>query len=294
MSPPGTDNESQQTFNASSFVEDKLRKVIVTVKDSMQHTARQHIEEVPAHTRPKANRSRRFADVLQPPPHTSTPAVTTRRGPAPTVTAPEATPPPATPTKRARRVVVQATTPIKTDPLAIRDAINKALKAANAPGYLLIRSVTVNSKGNALLTVLEGGTSADLVKFSQHVAKALGSIGITTTRIEPDNRWFKLLVHGVSVVDFGKEQGMEYLRDEINRFNPKVQLASLPRWLLSDDRREGKAYSSVVIAVRTQEEQNLANKGLLAMFGKPARTLHTASTVPALIFPPNTPARLAT
>ncbi|RPA76262.1 hypothetical protein BJ508DRAFT_191409, partial [Ascobolus immersus RN42] len=81
-------------------------------------------------------------------------------------------------------------------------------------------------------------------------------------RIEPDNRWFKLLVHGVSVVDFGKEQGMEYLRDEINCFNPKVQLASLPRWLLSDDRREGKAYSSVVIAFRTQEEQNLANKGL--------------------------------
>ncbi|RPA70585.1 hypothetical protein BJ508DRAFT_337036 [Ascobolus immersus RN42] len=112
-----------------------------------------------------------------------------------------------------------ATTPIKIAPLAIRDAINKALKAANAPGYLLIRSVTVNSKGNALLTLLEGDTNADLVKFSQHVTKALASIGITTTRIEPDNCWFRLFVHRVSVVDFGKEEGMEYLCDEINRFN---------------------------------------------------------------------------
>ncbi|RPA76269.1 hypothetical protein BJ508DRAFT_331233 [Ascobolus immersus RN42] len=207
---------------------------------------------VPAQTWPKTTHPRCYAEVVQP----STPAPTA----ASKVTTP-ATPPAvasttkpsvsATSNKRTRRVVVRASTPITLAPLKIRDTINTALNAANAPGYLLVRSVTINSKGNALLTMLEGGISEDVVKFSQHVRKALTSIGVTGTRVEPDSNWLKLLVHGVSVVDFGKEWGMEALRDEINRFNPKVQLASLPRCLLSEARREGKAYSSIVIAIRT-------------------------------------------
>lgn len=73
---------------------------------------------------------------------------------------------------------------------------------------------------------------------------------------------------------------MEALRDEINRFNPKLNLANLPRWLTRAEAREGKEYSSVVIAVRTQEEQKVASKGV-SVNGRLRRTAPFLSARPS-------------
>jgi hypothetical protein len=185
-----------------------------------------------------------------------------------------------TPTKRERRLVVQVDSPIKESNLAIRKAINEALGAAKAPRSLLVQSVAQNQKGNLILTLLEGGHSEDLMKVSQHVKKALASLSIAAARIEPDHKWFKLIVHGISVPDFGGEEGLELLREEIDRFNPRLALANMPRWLTRPETREGREFTSVVIAVRTQEEQATAAKGI-SVNGRMRRTTPFLSARPS-------------
>ena len=210
---------------------------------------------------------------------TPAPAAPNRR-PAATKPAPtKPAPPAAAPTpKRSRRVVIRPGTTIKAEPLTLRNTINTALEQAHAPQHLLVQSARINEKGNAVLTLVEGGTSAELTKLTSVVIQALSTFGVTSARIEPDQRWFKLLVHGVSIADFGKELGMQALKDEIDRFNPKVKLASLPRWLIPLARLpEGKLFTSAVIAVKTQEEQAAALKGIYINGKKQKVTSYFAS-----------------
>lgn len=109
---------------------------------------------------------------------------------------------------------------------------------------------------------MEGYQSQDLLRLRSHVDKAFNSLNICPTAIEADTKWFKLMVHGVSRLDFRGENGMEALKEEIERFNPKITLVSLPRWLKRPEDMEGQAYSSAVIAVCTQEAQEAATKGI--------------------------------
>jgi hypothetical protein len=136
------------------------------------------------------------------------------------------------------------------------------LTAVKAPPHVLVNNVTFSTRDNAVLTLVEGASSAELLKLQTHVEKALMALAIPVKKMESDVQWQKLMVHGISVPDFGGEEGMNMLREEINRFNPRLELATLPRWLTRPDTRVGKEFSSVIIAVRTQEEKTAAEKGV--------------------------------
>jgi hypothetical protein len=136
------------------------------------------------------------------------------------------------------------------------------LTAVKAPPHVLVNNVTFSTRDNAVLTLVEGASSAELLKLQTHVEKALTALAIPVKKMESDVQWQKLMVHGISVPDFEGEEGMNILREEINRFNPRLELATLPRWLTRPDTRVGKEFSSVIIAVRTQEEKTAAEKGV--------------------------------
>jgi hypothetical protein len=65
---------------------------------------------------------------------------------------------------------------------------------------------------------------------------------------------------------------MQELKDEIEVFNPKLKLATLPRWLTLEEKRAGKQQSSVVIALQTAQEARIALKGRILIAGVAART----------------------
>src|SRR5207247_2026500 len=62
-------------------------------------------------------------------------------------------------------------------------------------------------------------------------------------------------------------EGITGLRQEIETFN-MIALVTAPRWLTSAEKREGKAYTSVVLATQSlAEAENIVKKGAL-VFGR--------------------------
>jgi hypothetical protein len=50
--------------------------------------------------------------------------------------------------------------------------------------------------------------------------------------MQKDVQWFKIMVHGVAISDFDTVTGMAELQKDIEMFNPKLRLATLPRWVI--------------------------------------------------------------
>ena len=169
---------------------------------------------------------------------------------------------PSVPSKRMRRVVVLIEGTYSADHVKLRDQLNKALKTSKAPSEVMVLSIAFNAKGNAILTLREGCTSTQFLKFCQVVVDTFKGLKIKAKSVEADQQWFKYKLHGVSVEEFNGEKGMQKLKDEIESYNPKIKLAQTPRWLTSDDARKGKKFSTVVLAVQDQEECKAMKKGL--------------------------------
>jgi hypothetical protein len=56
------------------------------------------------------------------------------------------------------------------------------------------------------------------------------------------------MVHGIAISDFDTATGMAKLRKDIEMFNPKLRLATLPRWVISRENRIGKMHKSVILS----------------------------------------------
>ena len=61
------------------------------------------------------------------------------------------------------------------------------------------------------------------------------------------------------------------LKEEIQTFN-SIQILGKPRWLTSEERRDGKLYSSITFAVRTEEERKRILRIRLLVAGISAQT----------------------
>jgi hypothetical protein len=61
------------------------------------------------------------------------------------------------------------------------------------------------------------------------------------------------MVYGVAISDFDIIIGMAELRKDIEMFNPKFRLATLPRWVISRENRIGKMHGSVVLSFDNEE-----------------------------------------
>jgi DNA replication initiation complex subunit (GINS family) len=166
------------------------------------------------------------------------------------------------PSKRMRRVVVEVDGAFSANTLNVRNTINAGLKASKAPKEVLVLAVAFNNKGNVILTLAEGCTAWQLLKFRQVVADTLASLKIKVSNLQADQQWFKFKVHGISTDEFGGEKGMDRLKEEIESFNPRITLTQVPRWLTSEASRKEKKFSSVVLAVQNKEEAKAVKKGV--------------------------------
>jgi hypothetical protein len=56
------------------------------------------------------------------------------------------------------------------------------------------------------------------------------------------------MVHRVAISDFNTVTGIAELRKDIEMFNPKLRLATLPRWIIFRENRIEKMYESIVLS----------------------------------------------
>jgi hypothetical protein len=57
------------------------------------------------------------------------------------------------------------------------------------------------------------------------------------------------MVHGIAISDFNTVTGMAELRKDIEIFNPKLRLATLPRWITPRKNRIKKMHVIIIIII---------------------------------------------
>jgi hypothetical protein len=91
-------------------------------------------------------------------------------------------------------------------------------------------------------------TAQDLLKHREVI-----QLIFECERMQKDIQWFKTMVYGVAISDFNTAISMAELQKDIELFNPKLRLATLPRWILLRVSRIGKMHGSVVLSFDNEE-----------------------------------------
>jgi len=168
---------------------------------------------------------------------------------------------------RDRRLIITSTTAVKTlDSISIRNNINNALKSANL--NIMVATVTMSqSKSNIVITTMPETTAEDLLKHQkiwQHV--------LEFTKVKKDEKWYKVVAHGISTAIFHTENGMQLLKEEVETFNKDFKLVCLPTWLTSEEVQSQKAHSSVILAFGSDQEAKKALRNRLIIAGVSVKT----------------------
>ena len=138
------------------------------------------------------------------------------------------------------------------DSLKLRDQINEQF--SNAKLDIVINTVEKSKTGqNIVLTTSSKNTAAELLEN-----KSIWEHMFDAQRIRKDESWFKVIAHGVNIATF--DQNMQFLQNEIQKFNLNMELCDLPRWLARD--RENKVNSSVVLTFNDRNQALNALKGV--------------------------------
>jgi hypothetical protein len=61
------------------------------------------------------------------------------------------------------------------------------------------------------------------------------------------------MVHEIAISDFNTVTSMAELRKDIEMFNPKLRLATLPRWIIPRKNRIEKMHGSVMLPFNNEE-----------------------------------------
>lgn len=124
---------------------------------------------------------------------------------------------------RERRLVMKPKTPTTTiNAIDMRNKVNNALKTAKIDN-LLVSTVAISQSGASIVFTTSEGTAEDLLKH-QHVWNSLFDF----TEIKKDEKWYKIVAHGIPTAIFNIKEGMQLVKDEVEIFNKDIKLAILP------------------------------------------------------------------
>ena len=133
--------------------------------------------------------------------------------------------------------------------MLLRNQINSLFKDAKLT--IVVNTVEKSKTGqNIVLTTSPENTAEDLLNN-----KSTWEHLFDPRKVRKDESWFKVIAHGINIATF--DENMQYLQDEIQKFNSNMQLCDIPRWLARD--RQNKIKSSVVL---TFNDRNMALNAL--------------------------------
>ena len=151
---------------------------------------------------------------------------------------------------KSRRLIITPKAQIgDIDLLLLRNQINSLFKDAKLT--IVVNTVEKSKTGqNIVLTTSPENTAEDLLNN-----KSIWEHLFDPRTVRKDESWFKVIAHGINIATF--DENMQYLQDEIQKFNSNMQLCDIPRWLARD--RQYKIKSSVVL---TFNDRNMALNAL--------------------------------
>jgi len=162
------------------------------------------------------------------------------------------------------------------DVKATRDRLNETLKARLHTQHPVIASITkAQYSENTVLVATQHFTAQDIVNNADIIQSTFGY-----ERIQKDVQWFKTMVHGIAISDFDTATGMQDLQKEVELYNPRLQLATLPRWVTTRESRAGKMHGSVVLSFDNEEMHQMSLRGKLFIGGASCHTRNFRETKP--------------
>src|SRR6266849_320255 len=183
-----------------------------------------------------------------PPANTMAPPATAT---APT-TKPSSQPERKTPTLRERRLLIKRDgTPLPTSNISLRDQINSALGTTYVQ---CIEGDTLNSLTLITMDTVKATTLNSKASTFLHLIPGTSSVHLETPMTQ-------LIVHGIPT-----SHPLLTIGEELTTFNTGLILSQEPRWLTSNDRREGKSASSIVISITGPRAQDIAKRPRLSAF----------------------------
>lgn len=89
-------------------------------------------------------------------------------------------------------------------------------------------------------------------------------------KVQKDAYWSKIIAHRINLQNFGGENGLSLIQNEIAIFNG-LKLAQSPLWLIKPENREGKRHSSIILTVFTENDAQKAINEELIIRGEKAK-----------------------
>lgn len=158
------------------------------------------------------------------------------------------------------------------NPKQTRDKVNAFF---NTLGWKSPICATATKSGNNNL-VLSINPIANITDADLHSAMnkpAFKSI-IPFQEALNNEKWFKVIVHGVSTNDFNTPEGGALIKEEVESFNLGLKVVGTPFWATKPEKRGVQMGGSVFIAFRTKEEANRAVQHRLFIGGVSLRVEH--------------------
>ena len=136
-------------------------------------------------------------------------------------------------------------------PLAIRNAINKAIHDEENTNGPVIGSVSTSTGGNIVLTTVAPYDAETVERALPYWKQVFNGFPIQSCQIQ--RPWIKLVAHGVPV------EAQDSFQEECQEYNP-IKVKDAVRWL----KKPTKLTGSMVFAVDSQKDQTYClQKGLL-------------------------------
>jgi len=76
--------------------------------------------------------------------------------------------------------------------------------------------------------------------------------------VKKNTKWYKIVVHEMSILSFSFSDDLSILRNEIEIFNSDLKLLRDSNWLSSEENRQKKRHASIVFAIDNAEQAQKA------------------------------------
>ncbi len=142
-------------------------------------------------------------------------------------------------------------------------AFNESLQKAKISAYIRFCRLGYSQSGAISSLLTEKSNEEELINIHSNVLiRVAKSVDNKVMGKEALERWQRLKIHGISLVQYLDERKMEMLCQEIE-LSTEIQLKTRPRWLINKIRRKerlesgNRRRSAIVITVRNSGETSL-------------------------------------
>lgn len=162
-----------------------------------------------------------------------------------------------------RLILLQDETTRQTfSPLQIRDQINNAFRARGVQGPVV--SIVSKTRNENIAISTMGTYTADFLLDQVSIWKNFAPHVIAMK----DEAWHKVIIHGVPTNEFGQNEDLSSISEEISVFNNGLKIIGQPFWITPEENRKKQQAGSIVVAFETEAQAKLATSRRLIIAGR--------------------------